>query len=51
MFDARLTVTLNATPTSQSVFAGWRGGRSGTGPCVVTMDGAKAVTAVFVRST
>ena len=46
-------VTLTATPTvtvptAGSVFAGWSGGVcSGTGTCVVTMDAAKTVNAIF----
>lgn len=42
------TVTLTATPAPRSVFAGWSGGGcSGTGPCTVTMDQARSVTATF----
>jgi hypothetical protein len=41
------TVTLTATPTSPSTFAGWSGACSGTGTCIVTMDAAKYVTAIF----
>ena len=41
------TVTLTATPSSGSVFAGWLGACSGTGDCVVTMDDDKSVTATF----
>jgi hypothetical protein len=42
-------VTLTATPSPGSVFAGWSGGGcSGTGACVVTMGSNQAVTANFV---
>jgi predicted outer membrane repeat protein len=41
-------VTLTAT-TSQ-VFQGWSDGCSGTGDCVLTIDGPKAVTATFTCS-
>jgi hypothetical protein len=40
-------VTLTAQPDSGSEFAGWSGACSGTGSCVVTMTGAKSVTATF----
>ena len=42
-----LVVTLTATPTAGSVFAGWGGACTGTGACNVTMDAAKNVTATF----
>ena len=41
-------VSLTATPASGSLFAGWSGACSGTGPCAVTVDQAKAVTATFL---
>ncbi len=42
------TVTLTATPTGGSMFAGWSGGGcSGTGTCVVTVNAATTVTATF----
>ncbi len=41
-------VTLTATPDRPSSFAGWSGGGcSGTGSCVVTMNAATTVTALF----
>ena len=46
-FDGAAQVTLAAFPATGSVFKGWSGACSGTGPCVVTMDGAKSVTATF----
>ncbi|MBE7453822.1 MAG: hypothetical protein HS111_34630 [Kofleriaceae bacterium] len=41
------TVTLTATPNGQSMFTGWTGACTGSGPCTVTMDMARAVTATF----
>jgi hypothetical protein len=45
-------VTLTATPTAGNIFVGWSGSIcSGSVPtCVVTMDGAKSVTATFNTS-
>jgi hypothetical protein len=41
-------VTLTATPNASNLFTGWAGGGcSGTGTCVVTMNGATNVTATF----
>jgi hypothetical protein len=42
------TVSISATPSSGSVFAGWSGACSGTGECVVTMNSDQGVTATFV---
>ncbi|HBI15855.1 MAG TPA: hypothetical protein DDY20_10150 [Desulfobulbaceae bacterium] len=43
-------VTLTATPAADSFFHGWSGGGcTGTGPCTVTMDLNKTVTATFKR--
>ena len=44
-------VTLTAAPAATSVFTGWSGACTGTDPCVVTMDAAKAVTATFNLNT
>lgn len=45
-------VTLTAQADPDSIFSGWSGaGCSGTGTCVVTMDGAKSVTASFIVAT
>jgi DNA-binding beta-propeller fold protein YncE len=41
------SVTLSATASATSDFAGWSGACTGTGACVLTMDAAKAVTATF----
>jgi Ca2+-binding RTX toxin-like protein len=40
-------VTLNATGTGGSTFAGWSGACAGTGACVLTMDADKGATATF----
>jgi hypothetical protein len=40
-------VTLTATPDAGSTFTGWGGDCTGAGPCVVTMDQDRAVTATF----
>ena len=47
VFPAGTVVTLAASADAGMLFAGWSGACSGTGPCVITMDGAKAVTATF----
>jgi hypothetical protein len=45
------SVTLTASPSAGSSFAGWSGsGCSGTGTCVVTMDQARSVTATFTQN-
>jgi hypothetical protein len=46
-FTAGTVVTLTANVDAASTFSGWSGACSGTGDCVVTMDGAKSVTATF----
>jgi hypothetical protein len=47
-FDENSSVTLTATPSSGSSFAGWSGACEGTTTsCVVSMDSAKSVTATF----
>jgi len=44
------TVTLTATASGKSAFAGWGGACSGVdSTCTVTMDAAKSVTAMFVK--
>jgi hypothetical protein len=40
-------VTVTATPNPGSSFTGWSGDCSGIGPCVVTMNTHRAVTATF----
>src|SRR6202012_2483678 len=51
VYNAGTVVTLTATPTNGSTFAGWGGVCSGTGTCTVTMDAAKSVTATFTAAT
>ena len=46
-YDSGMIVSLTAMPEATATFAGWTGACAGTGPCVVTMDGAKTVTARF----
>jgi hypothetical protein len=46
-FDAGTSVTLTATATAGSTFAGWSGACSGFGSCTVTVDAAKTATATF----
>ena len=47
-FNSGTSVTLTATPTAGSVFAGWSsGGCSGTGTCTLTLNADTAVTASF----
>jgi uncharacterized delta-60 repeat protein len=46
---AAVPVTLTATPSAGSRFAGWSGACSGTGTCKLTMSGDRAATARFVR--
>jgi hypothetical protein len=41
------TFTLTATETDDSIFTGWSGACSGTGPCVVTVDADTDVQANF----
>ncbi|WP_344304553.1 glycine-rich protein [Nocardioides bigeumensis] len=47
MFDQNTDVTLTATPASGATFSGWSGDCSGTGPCTMRLDEARAVTATF----
>jgi FG-GAP-like repeat/Divergent InlB B-repeat domain len=47
LYGADTLVTLIATPTGDSVFAGWSGACSGTEPCLVTMSAARFVAATF----
>ena len=43
-------VSLSATPATGWFFSGWGGACTGSGPCVVTMDQARSVSAVFVQA-
>ncbi len=45
LFDLNSTVTLTATP--DAIFVGWGGACTGTGTCVVSIDGSVKVTARF----
>jgi Divergent InlB B-repeat domain len=46
-FNPGTTVTLTPAPETNSHFDHWSGACTGSGPCQVTMDADKAVTAVF----
>jgi hypothetical protein len=46
-YSAGTVVTLTATPSADSSFAGWGGDCSGTGACTVTMNESRSVTAAF----
>ena len=48
-FTGGSQVTLTATPASGGTFTGWGGACSGTGSCLVTMNGAESVTATFTQ--
>ena len=46
-FNSGTVVTLTATPGASSTFSGWGGDCAGSGPCNVTMDAARSVSAGF----
>ena len=46
---ASTRVTVMSSPAEGRQFSQWTGDCSGSGACVVTMDGSKSVTAEFVR--
>lgn len=46
-YDDGTEVALTATPFAGSTFTGWAGVCTGTGACVITMNQAQAVTAIF----
>lgn len=49
-FSSGTIVTLTALPGPSHLFSGWSGeGCSGTGTCVTTMSGAKAISVAFER--
>lgn len=51
VFDTGTLVTLTATPNASSRFTAWSGaGCTGSAACVVTMAGARVVTATFTSS-
>ena len=49
--DSGLSASLAAAPRAGARFVRWRGACSGTGPCNVTLDASRNVTAVFGPST
>jgi hypothetical protein len=49
-FNQNTFVTLTATSSFGSSFTGWNGACTGTGSCVVTMDGDKTITATFIQT-
>ena len=49
LYRATTEVTIVANPADGYQFSHWTGDCSGSGACVVTMDGSKSVTAEFVR--
>ncbi|MFH0969443.1 MAG: hypothetical protein V1804_02960 [Patescibacteria group bacterium] len=46
-YNTLIALTATAIPSTDFAFAGWSGACSGTGPCTVTMNEAKYVTANF----
>jgi hypothetical protein len=51
IYNTGSQVTLTVSPASWSSFDGWFGGGcSGTGNCIVTIDSAKSVTALFSKT-
>jgi len=50
-YVAGTVVTLTATPATGWHFSGWSGACSGTGPCTITMDADKTVSATFAINT
>lgn len=50
-FSTGSRITMSAAPAAGFTFAGWGGACTGTGPCELTMDAAKAVSASFVAGT
>ncbi|NKI34776.1 hypothetical protein HFP89_06315 [Wenzhouxiangella sp. XN79A] len=47
-FPSGTEVTLTATPSAGFAFDSWSGDCSGDGPCTISMDGPRAVTADFI---
>jgi endoglucanase len=46
-YPSGTSITLTATATNGSTFAGWSGACTGTGPCTVAMTATRSVTATF----
>jgi hypothetical protein len=46
-FIEHAVITLTAVPDADSVFTGWAGDCTGSGPCAVSMNGDIAITATF----
>ena len=46
-YNDKTVITLTAAANPGSTFTGWGGACSGTGSCVITMDGDQVVTANF----
>ncbi|HYD40787.1 MAG TPA: glycoside hydrolase family 3 C-terminal domain-containing protein, partial [Anaeromyxobacter sp.] len=46
-FPAGTIVTVTAIPAAGSMFAGWSGSCTGTGPCTLTMSQARTLNATF----
>ena len=51
IYNHGTVVTLAEAASTGSTFTGWSGACTGTGPCSVTMDAAKSVTATFALNT
>jgi hypothetical protein len=49
-FTNGTSVQLTPTPSSGWSFSGWSGACIGTGPCIVSMTGARSVTATFTQT-
>jgi uncharacterized repeat protein (TIGR02543 family) len=49
-FEYGTVVGLTATPVAGSTFIGWTGDCTGLGPCNVTLDQARSVTATFTAT-
>ena len=50
-YTANTPISLTASPSAGSTFAGWSGACSGTGSCQITMSADMSVTATFTATT